>query len=84
MKERLREYWEYDKALVILPAIVILSILLFFGIVIQQTMYENSHTCVKSHVEMTYPTYVTTGNVMTPIGGGPETVCDVWVSKYSN
>lgn len=37
---------------------------------------EPKGDCVRSHQEQVPPTYVKSGNVLIPVGGGTRTVCD--------
>ena len=80
MSKRIGDYF-YDHAgpIAIGFLLVVLLGTCIYGI--QQFLYEQTHVCVSAHIEMTYPTYVKSGNVMIPVGGGPVNVCDEWRNK---
>lgn len=42
------------------------------------SLKKSDWRCTQSHIEHTPPTYVKSGDIMVPVGGGPSTVCDQW------
>lgn len=80
MFRRISDYFYYKAG----PIAIVFLVVILLGTCIycvQQFIYEQNHICVSAHVEMTYPTYIKSGNVMIPVGGGPANVCDEWRNK---
>ena len=66
-------------------ATIISAVVVFVTVVgalgIHDWSKHRHETCTSSHQEYVPPTYVKSGNVLVPVGGGMENVCDHWVKK---